>query len=415
MRSEPPSGWTVQSVGDLTINLDRHRVPLSSAQRSSRCGPYPYWGANGAIDSIDAYLFEGPHVLVAEDGTVVRPDGRATVHWADGRFWVNNHAHVLKAAPGVDQRWLFFALSQVDIRAYVTGSVQPKLNQRNFNSIRLPTPSKREQVRIGSVLGALDDKIDSNRRLAALLQETAATLFRGWFVNFVGMKAVDQSEVGPAPPGWRVVALNELATVVGHTVRPGDTPDACFEHFSIPAYDNGRQPFFVPGSAMLSAKVALPGTECVLISKLNPASKRVWWFRPTTQGRAVCSPEFVALVAVPTAPTTYLYGVLSSDDRFYGQLLSRVTGTTGSRQRVKPSDILTCPVLVPNAEALDEWDQVARPLYDHAHALNSEAWSLDALRDALLSKLVSGELRVPDTADPGEVIEPVAEELLAAS
>ena len=102
MTSDDPDGWRVRSLGDLTINLDRHRIPLSGAERAQRPGVYPYWGANGPFDLIDSYLFEGAHVLIAEDGnTVVRPDGRPTVHWADGRFWVNNHAHVLKLPPGL--------------------------------------------------------------------------------------------------------------------------------------------------------------------------------------------------------------------------------------------------------------------------------------------------------------------------
>src|ERR1700677_257914 len=117
MRSKSVVTWSRRSVGALSINFDRHRVPLSSTQRESRRGSYPYWGANGPIDSIEDYIFEGPHILIAEDGnTVVRADGRATVHWADGRFWVNNHAHVLKSSEGVNQRWLYYALSQVDVR-----------------------------------------------------------------------------------------------------------------------------------------------------------------------------------------------------------------------------------------------------------------------------------------------------------
>ena len=125
------------------------------------------------------------------------------------------------------------------------------------------------------------------------------------------------------------------------------------------------------GGAILSAKTTVPGPECVLFSKLNPVTKRVWWPQPGDAGMAMCSPEFLVLMPRDDVPTSYLYAVTSSDERFYGQILGHTTGTTGSRQRVRPANATKCHIVLPPIEILQSWDSLARPLYDHAHDLNS--------------------------------------------
>src|SRR5690606_14851118 len=89
--------WAMIPLGKLANNYDARRIPLSNREREHRRGPYPYYGATGIMDYVDDFLFEGLHLLVAEDGSVERPDGTPFVQLADGRFWVNNHAHVLRA------------------------------------------------------------------------------------------------------------------------------------------------------------------------------------------------------------------------------------------------------------------------------------------------------------------------------
>ena len=99
--------WPTKTLGDVAVNFDSRRVPLSSREREQRRGPYPYYGATGIMDYVDDFLFEGLHVLIAEDGSVERDDGKPFVQLVDGRFWVNNHAHVLRAATDRDTRFLY--------------------------------------------------------------------------------------------------------------------------------------------------------------------------------------------------------------------------------------------------------------------------------------------------------------------
>jgi type I restriction enzyme S subunit len=277
--------------------------------------------------------------------------------------------------------------------------------------VQLPWPQTSERRRIAALLRTLDDKIDSNRRLAWLLEETAGVLFRARFVDFVGVDEFEEAEIGRVPKGWGVGTLGDLATTVKHTVKPGDNPEHLFEHFGILDFDAGRRPDVVPGGQLLSGKTLLPDRDCLLVSKLNPATRRVWWARPTGSHTAISSPEFLVLVPRDGVPITYLYSVVGHDEGFYGELLSHVGGTTGSRQRVKPDAALGCRVLVPSTSELEGWDLVVRPLYDRAAATISESATLASVRDALLPKLISGEMRVPDTQDAAEVIKPVVEGL----
>ncbi len=181
--------WDYKPIGELTINLDHKRIPLSKRERAKRPGPYPYYGATGIMDYIDDFLFDGLHLLIAEDGSVERPDGKPFVQLVTGKFWVNNHAHVLQGYTETDTRYLYYALSQVQIRPYLTGSVQPKLNQRNLNRILIPWPPKTERWAITHILGTLDDKIELLRRMSETLEETARAIFKAWFVDFVPVRA----------------------------------------------------------------------------------------------------------------------------------------------------------------------------------------------------------------------------------
>ncbi len=195
------------------------------------------------------------------------------------------------------------------------GSTVAHLNVGAIRAFRVTMPPLHEQERIAAVLGTLDDKIDSNRRLAALLEQAAAELFRARFVDFVGVEEFEESEVGRIPRGWQIGTLGDLAAATKMTVRPFASPEASFEHYSIGAFDEGRAPRLENGGSMLSAKTLLPTGDHVLLSKLNPATKRVWWPRPSGVGLAVCSPEFLVLEPRSGVPNSYLYSVGASDDR----------------------------------------------------------------------------------------------------
>ena len=132
---EIPEGWEVEELGEVIAIYDSVRVPLNSRQRTERQGPYPYYGAASIMDYVDDFLFDGIYVLTGEDGSVVNANGYPVVQYVWGQFWVNNHAHVLRGKNGISEEHLYLIMQQTNIKAFVTGAVQPKLSQGNLQSI----------------------------------------------------------------------------------------------------------------------------------------------------------------------------------------------------------------------------------------------------------------------------------------
>jgi len=132
---EIPSGWSVETVGDISSNFDSKRVPVSGNDREKRKGEYPYYGATGIVDWVDDFLFDGIYLLIGEDGSVERGDGTAFSQYVSGKIWVNNHAHVLTGAKGISTEHLYLYFQFIQVAPFVTGAVQLKISQGRLNCI----------------------------------------------------------------------------------------------------------------------------------------------------------------------------------------------------------------------------------------------------------------------------------------
>jgi type I restriction enzyme S subunit len=405
--------WPEAPLGELVQNFDSRRIPLSSREREKRRGQYPYYGATGVMDRVDDFLFEGLHLLVAEDGSVERPDGKPFLQLVDGRFWVNNHAHVLKGSTDEDTRFLFYALSTVAIRPYMSGSVQAKLSQGNLNRIPTPYPADETDRRaIAHILGTLDDKIELNRRMSETLEAMARALFKSWFVDFDPVRAKAEgrdpglpqpladlfparlvdSELGEIPEGWEVGTFGVIVDQLRDNENPLSIPASRFLHFSIPAFDDGRWPKLELGEDIKSQKSRVP-PGVVLLSKLNPEIERVWLVDVKRDDRAVCSTEFLVLRPRPPYGRSYVYCAARSPS-FRQEIEGLVTGTSKSHQRAQAGAILGLTAIKPPDALATAFEQAAAPLLDRTLECRRESRTLAALRDALLPKLISGELRV---------------------
>src|ERR1035438_10409028 len=131
-------GWELTTVGAASVNLDFRRIPVKKADR--HWGPYPYYGASGVVDQVDSYLFDGEHLLVAEDGENLNTRSTPIAFIADGKFWVNNHAHILIGNERARTRFLLYALLEADVDGFITGSAQPKLSQGNLRQVPILLP-----------------------------------------------------------------------------------------------------------------------------------------------------------------------------------------------------------------------------------------------------------------------------------
>lgn len=140
-----PEGWRMGRLGEVANCLDYKRRPLSEEERKPIKGIYPYYGAMSLVDHINKYIYEGTYLLFSEDGANVIDDfGHPALQYLWGKFWVNNHAHVLQGNEMVSTEYLYLALKGVNATHLVTGAAQPKINQENMNSIWLVVPTKKE-------------------------------------------------------------------------------------------------------------------------------------------------------------------------------------------------------------------------------------------------------------------------------
>jgi type I restriction enzyme S subunit len=323
-----------------------------------------------------------------------------------------------------DPLFIYYNLSgrRSEIRNAAAGAAQPILNKTEFGKILVEAPLLEEQREIAATLGTLDDKIELNRKTAATLEEMARALYRSWFVDFDPVHARAEGRVpvhmdaataalfpdsfgeDGLPVGWHPEQLRVLCKQVKKTVAPMDSPDADFWHFSLPAFDAGQGAVFERGSQIKSNKLFVPN-NAILFSRLNPAIPRVWWARSDhSKGVPAASTEFFVAEARHPEQTPWLYCQLASPE-FREQAISRVTGTSNSHQRVSASVLSDILLTAPTADVLAAFGRFAGIWFEDIHALTQENQTLATLRDTLLPRLMSGELRI---GAAGELVEEVA-------
>jgi type I restriction enzyme S subunit len=157
-----PDGWEWLNFDSLVENLDGKRIPIKTSERSKEKAIYPYYGATGIIDYVDDYIYEGEKLLISEDGANLVARKYPIAFLADGKYWVNNHAHVVDAYKDkISNKYLSYFFAVLDLSAFITGSAQPKLSQKKLNSIKIAVAPIAEQKRIVEKLDALLTRIDT--------------------------------------------------------------------------------------------------------------------------------------------------------------------------------------------------------------------------------------------------------------
>lgn len=177
---EVPEHWEVGRVKRFLASMNHKRIPLSSEERSTRQGEYPYYGASGVIDSVDDFLFEESLVLVSEDGANLLMRSTPIAFVASGKYWVNNHAHILKPMDGMPVFWSEM-IESLQIAPFVTGSAQPKLTAEALMNLMVAAPPEEAeksgiQKRIQEAMAEFDPLLDASRNSIALLQERRSAL-----------------------------------------------------------------------------------------------------------------------------------------------------------------------------------------------------------------------------------------------
>jgi len=178
-----PMGWGIEPFGDICENQDAQRIPVKSSDRDGRQGAFPYYGASGIIDWVDDYIYEGERLLIGEDGANLLARATPVAYIAQGKYWVNNHAHVVAYSGRANLRFLEFFIEQTDLKPYISGSAQPKLNRSNLDRIPVMLPPLEMQHEFANRI-ALVEKLKTSHRtslteLDALFVSLQHRAFRG--------------------------------------------------------------------------------------------------------------------------------------------------------------------------------------------------------------------------------------------
>lgn len=410
--------WRRFRLEEITENYDELRKPIKESDRSR--GPYPYYGASGVIDYVDGFLFDGDYLLVAEDGENLRTRKTPIAFLARGKFWVNNHTHVVRGGCNSDTRFLLYALNGSDISGYLTGAVMPKLTQSNLNKIELNIPPLNEQRAISHVLGVLDDKIELNRKQNETLEAMARAMFKAWFVDFEPVRAkmegrwkrgqslpgmpahiydlfpdrMVESELGEIPEGWRVPALREVCSYISRGISPkyidvggvAVVNQKCIRDFSIDFSKIRRH-----DASKRKIDDRLLKLWDVLVNSTGVGTLgRVAQVRRLPEATIVDSHVTVLRSGVEINPL-YLGLVVGGMQQEIEALAEGSTGQT-ELSRAKLGEL---KILLPKNEVLDSFHDFMKSIFDGVSSNQIDSDVLARIRDTLLSELVSGRLRVP--------------------
>lgn len=322
---------------------------------------------------------------------------------------VNQHVSIIRTKQEeLNPDFLMYYLNSPYMQRYMlslaqSGGTRAALTKGMIESFEVPLPSLQEQKAIANILLTYDEKIDTNNEIIEKLEEMAQALFKHWFIDFEfpnqngepyktnGGEMVN-SELGMIPKGWEVASLKELVEISSKSVKPHEYPNRLYEHYSIPAYDDNKEPEYQEGKEIKSNKYVV-NNEVVLVSKLNPSTKRIW--KPLTKSNdAICSTEFIVYVPKLDKTLSYVYEYLNND-RFQNLLISNATGSTGSRQRVRPKETLKYKIISPKLNLIQKYSELVSSIHSQIATKKIQNQKLRDLRDVLLPKLMSGEIRVP--------------------
>lgn len=204
--------WEERKLGEVATFYDEKRIPIDSGKRTS--GEYPYYGATGIIDYVENYIFDGEYILLAEDGANIITRNSPIAYITKGKFWVNNHAHIMKMLKGSND-FLLELLERQNYEKYNSGTAQPKLNGQIIKNLKLYFPSKEEQQKIGQFFNILNKKIKLQQQKIDLLQEQK----KGFLQKMFPKLGETQPEIRFAgfTGDWEQCKLEEVANIFDGT------------------------------------------------------------------------------------------------------------------------------------------------------------------------------------------------------
>lgn len=280
-------GWKILPLGEVCDVLDNRRVPITKRNRVA--GPYPYYGASGILDYVNDYIFDEKLILIGEDGAKWGPGERSSFT-VDGKYWVNNHAHVIRPhRETVIDEWIVYYLNVSNLMPYITGLTVPKLNQEKMRGILLPVPPIEEQRRIVAILDEAFEAIDKAKQNTAKNLQNARELFDSYLENIFAHSRDD----------WETKTLAEVVQKT-ETIDPTRKPAEEFVYLDVSSVN--RETLSIETVTRLRGKDApsrarkLIKTGDVIFATVRPTLRRIALVPKEYDGQ-VCSTGYVVLRA----------------------------------------------------------------------------------------------------------------------
>lgn len=236
--------WNKGTIATTCQNLDKLRIPISGTERSSIQGDIPYYGANGQVGYIDDFIFDEPLILIAEDGgNFEQYETRPIAYRINGKSWVNNHAHILRALPAYDQDYIFYSLEHKNVLYYIAGGTRSKLTQKELSKIEIVYPEDiKEQRKIAQILTTLDEAISKTKAIIEKYKAIKEGLMQDLLANGIDENGVirspkthkyKDSPLGKIPVEWEakriknVMPLQRGFDLPNEKIKEGQYPVAC--------------------------------------------------------------------------------------------------------------------------------------------------------------------------------------------
>jgi type I restriction enzyme, S subunit len=392
-----------KKVSELVDVFNNIRVPLSSKQRESLAKIYPYYGAQGIVDYVDNFLFDGEYILIAEDGENLKSNNQNICNIVQGKFWVNNHAHIVRANQRNFTKYLYYNFNRIKFEPYVTGSSQPKLNKENLLNIKvyvhdnLPT-----QKSIAKVLSDLDTKIELNNRINRELEAMAKTLYDYWFVQFdfpneqgkpyksSGGKMVYNAELKrEIPEGWEVKKLAEIANIT-----MGQSPEGSSYN------DDGIGEIFFQGSTDFGWRYPTIRQYTTQPSRRAKAGDILLSVRAPVGTLNIadndcCIGRGLAALNSKSGYDSYLFYVME----YFKQIFDHRNNTGTTFGSITKDDLFSLKLVYPKDDQLNKYNHLVAKYNQMILNNYKQNQQLSLLRDWLLPMLMNGQVTVKEAEE----------------
>lgn len=356
------SEWKEVTIGEISILKNGRKRPTKK-------GNVPVYGGNGIMDSVNTHN-EEDCIAIGRVGAYC-----GCVYLAKGKVWISDNAISAKANENADNVYLYYLLSSLNLNRHRIGGAQPLMTQDLIGRIKVQLPPIEEQHRIASILSNLDDKIAVNRRICENLEAQAQALFKHWFIDFAPFKdgKFVASELGMIPEGWKVGTLGEIAEFKrGKTITKENTKEG-----NIPVVAGGLEPAYYHNESNTSSRVIT-----ISGSGANAGFTRMYYVPVWASD---CS--FVDSASTSFLHTAYCY--LLSNKKKVDAL------QWGAAQpHVYAKDINKLPLTIAPFEVLIKFEELVVRMFDSMEIYEKENLRLSTLRDTLLPKLMSGQIKV---------------------